>query len=253
MVDVAPAPAMTNADYAREKSPYYAHRIDLFDKYYARELTRVEEAKARGEPIVVTLPDGAQKEGTKFATTPFDIALGIHKKLAQNALVAKVDGEFWDMKRPLEGDCALALFTFDDVEGKECYWHSSGHVLGESLELEYGADLTIGPAIEEGFYYDCFLGERTLTPDDSAVIKSRMEKIISEKQEFQRIVVSRAEALEMFEENKFKIELISALPEDATISCYRCGPMVDLCRGPHLPDTGALKSVNVTMLSLIHI
>ena len=108
MVDVAPAPAMTNADYAREKSPYYAHRIDLFDKYYARELTRVEEAKARGEPIVVTLPDGAQKEGTKFATTPFDIALGIHKKLAQNALVAKVDGEFWDMKRPLEGDCALA-------------------------------------------------------------------------------------------------------------------------------------------------
>ena len=80
---------------------------------------------------------------------------------------------------------------------------------------------------------------RALTPDDSAVIKSRMEKIISEKQEFQRIVVSRAEALEMFEENKFKIELISGLPEDATISCYRCGPMVDLCRGPHLPDTGA--------------
>ena len=176
MVDVAPAPAMTNADYAREKSPYYAHRIDLFDKYYARELTRVEEAKARGEPIGDAWT--ARKRRERFATTPFDIALGIHKKLAQNALVAKVDGEFWDMKRPLEGDCALALFTFDDVEGKEVLLAPSAHVLGESLELEYGADLTIGPAIEEGFYYDCYLGERTLTPDDSAVIKSRMEKII---------------------------------------------------------------------------
>ena len=118
---MADAPTPTNADHAREKSPYYAHRIDLFDKHHARELTRIEEAKARGEGIKVTLPDGAQKDGTRFATTPFDIALGIHKKLAQSALVAKVDGEFWDMRRPLEGDCALALFTFDDEEGKECY------------------------------------------------------------------------------------------------------------------------------------
>lgn len=249
---MADAPTPTNADHAREKSRYYAHRIDLFDKYYARELTRIEEAKARGEGIKVTLPDGAQKDGTRFATTPFDIALGIHKKLAQSALVAKVDGEFWDMRRPLEGDCALALFTFDDEEGKECYWHSSAHVLGEALELEYGADLTIGPAIEEGFYYDCYLGERTLTPEDTEIIKGRMEKIIKEKQEFQRIVVSRAEALEMFEENKFKIELISNLPEDATISCYRCGPMVDLCRGPHLPDTAWLKSVSVNQCSRAH-
>ena len=243
---------MTNADIVKEKSPYYAHRIDLFDKYYARELERIEHAKAAGEGIKVTLPDGAVKEGTKYATTPYDVAVGIHKKLAQNALVAKVDGEFWDMRRPLEGDCKLALFTFDDAEGKECYWHSSAHVLGEALELEYGADLTIGPAIEEGFYYDCFLGDRTLNPDDTEILKQRMEKIIGEKQEFQRIVVSRAEALEMFEENKFKIELISNLPEDATISCYRCGPMVDLCRGPHLPDTGALKTVSVTMCSRAH-
>ena len=160
--------------------------------------------------------------------------------------MAKVDGEFWDMKRPLEGDCALALFTLERrYKGKEYYWHrASPHVLGESLELEYGADLTIGPAIEEGFYYDCYLGERTLTPDDSAVIKSRDGEDHLEKQEFQRASShSRAEALEMFEENKFKIELISGLPEDATISCYRCGPMVDLCRGPHLPDTVARLEV----------
>jgi len=248
MADAVVAVA-THADHAREKSPYYAHRIDLFDKYYARELQRVEDAKAVGTAISVTLPDGAKKEGVKFATTPFDIASGIHKKLAQSALVAKVDGEFWDMRRPLEGDCNLALFTFDDDEGKECYWHSSAHVLGEALELEYGADLTIGPAIDEGFYYDCFLGERTLTPEDTEIIKGRMEKIIKEKQEFQRIVVTRAEALEMFAENKFKIELISNLPEEATISCYRCGPMVDLCRGPHLPDTAWLKAVTVNQCS----
>ena len=250
--DAATRALETHAAIASEKSPYYAHRIDLFDRYLEREARKIDDARAKSEPIAVTLPDGGVKAGVRFATTPYDIAMSIHKKLAQNALVAKVDGEFWDMRRPLEGDCALQMFTFDDAEGKECYWHSSAHVLGEALELEYGADLTIGPAIEEGFYYDCFLGERTLNPDDTATIKARMEKIIGEKQEFQRIVVSRAEALEMFEENKFKLELIGGLPEDATISCYRCGPMVDLCRGPHLPDTGHLKAVAVTQCSRAH-
>jgi len=242
----------SHASEAHKKTSYYAHRVDLFDAYHAREREKVRAALANARAIVVELPDGARKEGIQYATTPFDIANGISKKLASSALVAKVDGEFWDMRRPLERDCALALYTFDDEEGRECYWHSSAHVLGEALELEYGADLTIGPAIEEGFYYDCYLGERTLTPEDTETLKERMEKIIKEKQEFQRIVVTRAEALEMFAENKFKVELISNLPEDATISCYRCGPMVDLCRGPHLPDTAWLKCVSVNQCSRAH-
>ena len=235
-----------------EKQPYYQSRIQLFEKYFTREQEKIAQAKTDDREISVALPDGKEIKAVANATTPWDIAMGISKKLAQASLVAHVDGNDWDMKRPLESNCKLRLFSFDDKEGKELYWHSSAHVLGEALELEYGADLTIGPAIEEGFYYDCYLGEKTLTPDNVEEIEKRMKAIIGEKQPFQRIVVSRDEALEMFAENKFKVELISNLPEDATISCYRCGPMVDLCRGPHLPDTAWIKSLKVTQCSRAH-
>ena len=188
---VAPAEPAGPSPY-EEKAPYYAKRIELFEKYFEREGTKVEEAKTTNEPIKVVMPDGAIKEGVKFVTSPWDIAMGIHKKLAQGSLLAHVDGADWDMRRPLEGDCSLKLFGFDDPEGKELYWHSSAHVLGEALELEYGADLTIGPSIEEGFYYDCFLGDRTLSATETEGIQKRMEKICKEKQPFQRIEVSRA-------------------------------------------------------------
>ena len=243
---------MKNDSLYSEKQPYYQSRIQLFEKYFTREQEKIAQAKTDDREISVALPDGKEIKAVANATTPWDIAMGISKKLAQASLVAHVDGNDWDMKRPLESNCKLRLFSFDDKEGKELYWHSSAHVLGEALELEYGADLTIGPAIEEGFYYDCYLGEKTLTPDNVEEIEKRMKAIIGEKQPFQRIVVGRDEALEMFAENKFKVELISNLPEDATISCYRCGPMVDLCRGPHLPDTAWIKSLKVTQCSRAH-
>ena len=233
-----------------QKSPFYAKRIELFEKYFAREGEKLEAAKAKNETIKVVMPDGAIKEGIKFVTSPWDIAMGIHKKLAQSSRPRR--RRRLGHAPPLEGDCALKLFSFDDPEGKELYWHSSAHVLGEALELEYGADLTIGPSIEEGFYYDCSLGERTLSDHERDGIEKRMQPIIKEKQPFQRIEVSRDEALEMFLENKFKVELINNLPGDATISCYRCRPMVDLCRGPHLPDTAWIKSVSVNQCSRAH-
>jgi len=200
-------------------------------------------------PIKIVLPDGGVKEGIQHVTTPLDIANGIAKKLGQSSIVAKVDGNVWDMFRPLEGDCALQLCNFDDPDGKETYWHSSSHVLGQALELEFGVDLTIGPAIEEGFYYDCFMGDKTLTEGDRDTIKAKMEKVVKEKQQFERVVVSRDEALGMFLENKFKVEIISSLPEDSVLTLYRNGPMVDLCRGPHVPNTGYLKAVAVNSAS----
>ena len=127
------------------------------------------------------------------------------------------------------------------MQGRDTFWHSSAHVLGQALELEFGVDLTIGPSLEEGFYYDCYMGDRALTEADKKRIEQRMERAVKEGQPFQRVVVTRAEALSMFQENKFKIEIISALPEEAVISLYRCGPMVDLCHGPHVPNTGLLK------------
>jgi len=122
-------------------------------------------------------------------------------------------------------------------------------VLGQALELEYGVDLTIGPAIDEGFYYDAFIGDQAMTAADHTILQKRMETAVKEKQEFQRVEVSRAEALDMFQENKFKVEIISGLQADATITLYRNGPMVDLCTGPHVPNTGYLKVAAVTQAS----
>ncbi|GFH25676.1 AA_TRNA_LIGASE_II domain-containing protein, partial [Haematococcus lacustris] len=179
------------------------------------------------------------------------IAKEVSSSLAKKVVVADVDGRPWDLTRPLEGDCALKLFSFEDAEGKEAFWHSSAHLLGQALELEFGVDLTIGPALEEGFYYDCYMGDRrqgelvcwvqALTEGDRPRIEKRMEAAAKEGQRFERVVVSRDEALAMFQENKFKVEIISSLPADAVISLYRVGPMVDLCTGPHLPNTTYLK------------
>ncbi|WIA11803.1 hypothetical protein OEZ86_002795 [Tetradesmus obliquus] len=231
------------------KKPYYAKRVELFEQYRARDVAAVEAAKAANVPITVVLPDGAKKSGVKGVTTPLDVANDISKSLAKKVVVAKVDGEEWDMFRPLEGDCTLSLHSFDDPEGKETFWHSSAHVLGQALELEFGVDLTIGPALEEGFYYDCHMGDKVLGDPERSVIEKRIESIVKEGQRFDRVVVSRDEALAMFTENKFKIEIINGLPADATISLYRVGPMVDLCTGPHLPSTSFLKAAAVTNVS----
>ncbi|PSC73319.1 threonine-tRNA mitochondrial [Micractinium conductrix] len=232
-----------------QHTAYYAKRVELFQRFKARHDAEVEAAKQAAVPIKIVLPDGAEKPGIKGVTTPMDVALGISKGLAKKVVVAKVDGATWDMARPLQGDCALQLLSFEDPEGKETFWHSSAHVLGQALELEYGADLTIGPSLEEGFYYDCFLGDRTLKDEEKANIAKRMQQAVKEKQNFERIEVSREEALSMFQENKFKVEIISDLPAEAVISCYRCGPMVDLCHGPHVPNTGLLKAVGVNSMS----
>lgn len=146
---------------AAAHAPFYARRIELFEKFHARQQAQVEAARAAAVPIKIVLPDGSVKEGIKGVTTPLDVALGISKSLAKKVVVAKVDGaQAWDAFRPLEADCALQLLSFDDADGRETFWHSSAHVLGEALELEFGVDLTIGPALEEGFYYDCYMGDR---------------------------------------------------------------------------------------------
>ena len=136
------------------KSPYYAKRIELFEKYFEREGQKKDAAAAAPEPISVIMPDGAIKEGVKFVTTPWDIAMGIHKKLAQASLLAHVDGADWDMRRPLEGDCSLKLFSFDDPEGKELYWHSSAHVLGEvgQTSISHSFRAHISPTRESEWY-----------------------------------------------------------------------------------------------------
>lgn len=234
---------------AEEKKPYYQRRIELFNAIKAQQDKNIEAAKQANVPIRVILPDGSEKPGIKGVTTPLDVANSISKSLGKKTVVAKVDGQVWDLSRPLENDCALQLLSFEDAEGKETFWHSSAHLLGQALELEFGADLTIGPALEEGFYYDCYLGERSLGEEEKERLKKRMVASVKDRQPFERVVITKNEALEMFSENKFKVEMIEAFPADEVISCYRCGPMVDLCHGPHVPNTGVLKAVGINNMS----
>ncbi|XP_059658552.1 threonine--tRNA ligase, mitochondrial 1-like [Cornus florida] len=194
--------------------------------------------------VRITLPDGTVKEGKKWISTPLDIAKELSKNLAANGLISQVNGVLWGMSRPLESDCELKLFTFDSDEGRDTFWHSSAHILGQSLEMEFGCKLCIGKCTTrgEGFYYDAFYGELGLNEDHFKQIASGASKAVAEKLPFERIEVSREQALEMFSENKFKVEIINELPADKTITVYRCGLLVDLCRGPHIPNTSFVKA-----------
>ncbi|KAG6708278.1 hypothetical protein I3843_06G068100 [Carya illinoinensis] len=217
-------------------------RIQLFESIQAQQLTHRQSFPA--DPIKITLPDGTVKEGKKWVTSPLDVAREISKSLASNALISQVNGVLWDMARPLEGDCELKLFTFDSDEGRDTFWHSSAHILGQALEQEYGCKLCIGPCTTrgEGFYYDAFYGDLGLNDEYFKQIESGAMKAVTDKQPFERIEVSKDEALQMFSDNNFKIEIINDLPVDKTITVYRCGPLVDLCRGPHIPNTSFVKA-----------
>lgn len=217
-------------------------RIQLFETIKAQQ--NLHRLSLLSDPIKITLPDGKVKEGKRWATSPLDVAKEISKSLAANSLISEVNGVLWDMTRPLEGDCELKLFTFENDEGRDTFWHSSAHILGQALEVQYGCKLCIGPCTTrgEGFYYDAFYGDLGLNEDHFKKIEAAATKAAGERQPFERIEVTREQALEMFADNSFKVEIINDLPADKTITVYRCGPLVDLCRGPHIPNTSVVKA-----------
>ncbi|KAK1697091.1 hypothetical protein QYE76_013788 [Lolium multiflorum] len=221
------------------------NRIRLFEQFKDRQAR--ERIAIGGDPIRITLPDhnGTVKEGKKWMSTPMDIAKEIlSSKLAASCLIAQVNGEPWDMTRPLEDNCELKLLDFDTVEGRATFWRSSALILGEALESLYGCNLcSLSPCTTsaEGFYCDAYYNDITLNESDFGRIQDKARKAVAAKQPFERIVVSRAEALECFAENKFKFEIISELPDKA-ITLYRCGSLVDLCPGPHIPNTSFVKA-----------
>ncbi|KAK7252360.1 hypothetical protein RIF29_36246 [Crotalaria pallida] len=218
-------------------------RIKLFEQIQLEQRSKLLSLSQ--DPIKVTLPDGSVKEAKKWLSTPLDIAREISKSVANNALIARVNGVLWDMTRPFEEDSELKIFKFDDAEGRDTFWHSSAHILGQALEGEYGCKLCIGPCTTrgEGFYYDGFYGELGLNDDHFKQIEAGALKAVAEKQPFERIEVTRDQALEIFSDNQFKVEIINDLPADKTITVYRCGPLVDLCRGPHIPNTSFVKAI----------
>ncbi|MVN75765.1 threonine--tRNA ligase [Hymenobacter sp. HMF4947] len=195
----------------------------------------------------ITLPDGSVRQ-VEPGTTGYDLAASISEGLARNALAVKVNGEIRDLHRPLTEDAALEILTWNDAGGKSTYWHSSAHLMAEALEALYpGVKLAIGPAVENGFYYDVDLGEgRTISSDDFPAIEKKMLELAKNKSRYERREVPKAEAIAYFTEKQdpYKLELIDGL-EDGQITFYTQGNFTDLCRGPHIPDTSTIKAAKL--------
>lgn len=196
--------------------------------------------------INITLPDGSVRQFEK-GTSSLQVALSISEGLARNVLAAKVNGEVWDATRPLNEDSALQLLTWNDKEAKSTFWHSSAHLMAEALEaIMPGTKFGIGPAIESGFYYDVDTGDKTLSINDLAKIEEKMLELARLKSDYVRTSVSKADAIAYFTEknDQYKLELLEDL-QDGNITFYQQGNFVDLCRGPHIPNTGAIKAVKL--------
>ena len=197
--------------------------------------------------INISLPDGSIKQVPK-GTSALHIAKSISEGLARNILSASINKEIWDVNRPITSDCSLKLHTFNDIEGKKCFWHSSAHIMAEALEELYpGVKLGIGPAIDNGFYYDIDLGdERKLSSDDFPKIEEKMLSLAREKNDFTRKEINKEDAIEYFKNkgDEYKIELSNDL-NDGEISFYTQGNFTDLCKGPHIDNTSRIKAIKL--------
>ena len=198
----------------------------------------------------IKFPDGSVKQ-YEAGTTPLQVAESISPRLAQDVLAATVDGEEWDLTRPIDHDAEIKLFKWDDEEGKHAFWHTSAHLLAEALqELYPGVKFGIGPAIENGFYYDIDPGQYTITSADFPKIEAKMAELAAKKEAVVRKDISKADALKFFGDRHetYKCELIDEL-EDGHITTYTQGNFTDLCRGPHIPNTGAIKAIKILSLA----
>ena len=195
------------------------------------------------QQITITLPDGSERS-YGAGTTGRAIAESIGAGLARDALAIKVNGEVRDLDRPITEDAEIAILTWDDEEGKQTFWHSSAHLMAEALQALYpDVKFTIGPPIDQGFYYDVDLGDQTLSADELEKIEEKMRELARRDVEYERHEVSKEDALQFYKErgNEYKLELIEDL-EEGEISFYEQGGFTDLCRGPHIPSTGRIKA-----------
>ncbi|MDR1525768.1 MAG: threonine--tRNA ligase [Tannerella sp.] len=200
--------------------------------------------------IKITFPDNSSREFSE-GTTAMQIAESISPRLAQDVLAAEVNEEIWDLTRPINSDATVRLLKWDDEEGKHAFWHSSAHLMAEALqELYPDTKFGIGPAVENGFYYDVDLGDVTLTDADFSKIEAKMTELAAKKEEIKRRDIAKPDAMKLFGDRGevYKTELIGEL-EDGHITTYTQGNFTDLCRGPHLPDTSYIKAIKITSIA----
>ncbi len=200
--------------------------------------------------VQIQFPDGAVRSYEK-GITAFGIAKSISEGLAKKVLAASVNGEVYDATRAINEDAALKLLTWEDAEGKNTFWHSSAHLLAEAVEMQFpGAKFWVGPALEKGFYYDIDLGDKTIKEEDVIALEKKMNELAKQANDYIRKEMSKAEAIAYFTEKKdeYKLDLLSGL-EDGTITFYTQGAFTDLCRGPHIPNTGFIKAIKITNIA----
>jgi threonyl-tRNA synthetase len=196
--------------------------------------------------IKITLPDASIREVPQ-GTSALDVAKGISEGLARVVISAKINGEVWDLNRPITKDSTLSLLKFDDLDGKKTFWHSSSHLLAEALEALYpGVKLGIGPAIDNGFYYDVDFGDYKFSSNDFEKVEKKMKELASQASTFERKEISKSKAIDYFKEKSdpYKLELIDGL-EDGQITFYTQGNFTDLCRGPHIQNTSSIKAIKL--------
>ncbi|CAI2722716.1 unnamed protein product [Schistosoma spindalis] len=229
---------------------FIKHREELWNKL-KREYDGFVASQPRS-PVQITLPDGTIVDGKAWETTPMEVAKNISKTLAEHAVIAKVNGELWDLLRPFEKSSSLEIYNFDHKDGQYVFWHSSAHVLGEALERCYSGHLCYGPPVEEGFYYDMWVPNEQhsgLGPEDLSNVENVCHSICKENQPFERLEMKKEDLLKMFAYNEFKCRIIRDKIDTPTTTVYRCGPLIDLCRGPHVRHTGCIKALSVTKCS----
>uniref|UniRef100_A0A2K5C927 threonine--tRNA ligase n=1 Tax=Aotus nancymaae TaxID=37293 RepID=A0A2K5C927_AOTNA len=232
----------------KHQPSFIKERLNLFEilkKDHQLLLAIYGKKGDRSNVITVRVADGQTVEGEVWKTTPYQVAAEISQELAESTVVAKVNGELWDLDRALEGDSSLELLPFDNEEAQAVYWHSSAHILGEAMELYYGGHLCYGPPIENGFYYDMFIEDRAMSSTELSALENICKAIIKEKQPFERLEVSKEFLLEMFKYNKFKCRILNEKVNTASTTVYRCGPLIDLCKGPHVRHTGKIKTIKI--------
>ena len=200
--------------------------------------------------INIKFPDGAVRQ-YEAGISADGIAKSISEGLARKVLAASVNGEVWDSTRPITSDASLQLLTWDDDAGKNTFWHSSAHLMAEAVEALYpGVKFWVGPALDKGFYYDIDLGDRHLTEDDLIAIERKMNELAKAANTFTRKEISKADAIAYFTERNdpYKLDLLEGL-QDGNITLYSQGNFTDLCRGPHIPNTGAIKAIKLTNIA----
>ena len=223
-----------------------------FKSFICQDFVKFAVRKLREETVMIkiTLPDGSVREYPK-GTTALDIAKSISEGLARKVLAAKVNGQVWDATRPIYDDAAFKLLMWDDTDGKSTFWHSSAHLMAEAVESMFpGVKFWVGPPVDRGFYYDMDLGDRKLNEEDLLKLEKKMNELAKQNNSYIRKEVPKAEAVKYFSDkgDEYKLDLLSNL-NDGEITFYTQGNFTDLCRGPHIPNTGFIKAIKLTNIA----